>query len=293
MGKSRLNLTLPVLLGLAMLAGCGLDPQLDPALPGPMQAQGLATTPVIPGTDIHLGVLPPRHPAPFGPRFVRPMTDLPPQVDLRAYCSPVGDQGKTNACSGWAIAKGLDEYLEIRSGQSLTSLSAEFLYYMERQMEGDTVEDGGVSDIGDGFKVLRDDGAAPESAWPDDDAHLFSAPTPDVLQAAQPFEVHQIAGVGTDLGSIKATLARGQGVVLAIALYPSVQQALQTGMIPMPAQGEAQLGGHAIFCCGYDDQRQVLILKNSWGTDKGDRGYFYLPYAYVTSTNVWQADTAS
>ena len=39
-------------------------------------------------------------------------------------------------------------------------------------------------------------------------------------------------------------------------------------------------GGHATCCVGYDDDKQILILKNSWGTDFGDQGYLYMPYKF-------------
>jgi C1A family cysteine protease len=35
-------------------------------------------------------------------------------------------------------------------------------------------------------------------------------------------------------------------------------------------------GGHGLLIVGYDDERQCWILKNSWGTDFGDKGYIYV-----------------
>jgi hypothetical protein len=32
---------------------------------------------------------------------------------------------------------------------------------------------------------------------------------------------------------------------------------------------------------GYDDDRQLFVVRNSWGADWGDRGYGYMPYAWV------------
>ena len=56
----------------------------------------------------------------------------------------------------------------------------------------------------------------------------------------------------------------------------------QTGVMPIPQPGEQPLGGHAVLAVGYDDAKQVLIVRNSWGTAWGDGGYFYMPYAIVT-----------
>jgi len=35
---------------------------------------------------------------------------------------------------------------------------------------------------------------------------------------------------------------------------------------------------HTIVLVGYDDERGVWIIRNSWGTSWGDRGYGYIPY---------------
>ncbi len=54
----------------------------------------------------------------------------------------------------------------------------------------------------------------------------------------------------------------------------------------MPGPGEQVLGGHAVLAVGYDDAEQRLLAKNSWGEAWGKKGYFTIPYAYVTNTNL-------
>eukprot|EP01034_Spumella_vulgaris_P041037 gene41037-50776_t len=43
---------------------------------------------------------------------------------------------------------------------------------------------------------------------------------------------------------------------------------------------------HAVCMVGYDESRRVWIMRNSWGPDWGDHGYFYLPYEYLTDTGL-------
>jgi C1A family cysteine protease len=73
---------------------------------------------------------------------------------------------------------------------------------------------------------------------------------------------------------------------------------VETGHIPMPLRREQFLGGHALFCCGYQDDTDYagggyLIVKNSWGTELFDKGYVYLPYDYVNhpklTSDIWTA----
>ena len=52
------------------------------------------------------------------------------------------------------------------------------------------------------------------------------------------------------------------------------------------AAGEAVIGGHAVVGVGYDDAKQWFIVRNSWGAGWGMKGYFTLPYAYVTDASL-------
>jgi C1A family cysteine protease len=49
---------------------------------------------------------------------------------------------------------------------------------------------------------------------------------------------------------------------------------------------ELLLGGHAIVCVGYNDNTQQWIMRNSWSSSWGAKGYFYLPYAYLLNDNL-------
>jgi len=40
-----------------------------------------------------------------------------------------------------------------------------------------------------------------------------------------------------------------------------------------------QLGGHAVTLVGWDDQDQAWIVRNSWGEDWGEKGYFRIAYS--------------
>lgn len=52
--------------------------------------------------------------------------------------------------------------------------------------------------------------------------------------------------------------------------------------VPMPDLNNEKLrGNHAVILVGYDGERNVFKLQNSWGSDWGDHGYFTLPYDYV------------
>jgi C1A family cysteine protease len=40
------------------------------------------------------------------------------------------------------------------------------------------------------------------------------------------------------------------------------------------------------MAAGYDDSKKAFIIRNSWGDAWGQKGYFLMPYDYITSTDL-------
>jgi C1A family cysteine protease len=97
-----------------------------------------------------------------------------------------------------------------------------------------------------------------------------------------------VARVSSNLNSMKACLASGEPFVFGFKVFSSFESDVvtNTGIVPMPTSSDEDLGGHAVLCVGYDDNKKYFKVLNSWGSDWGDYGYFYLPYAYMTNTNL-------
>jgi C1A family cysteine protease len=87
---------------------------------------------------------------------------------------------------------------------------------------------------------------------------------------------------------MKACLATGFPFIFGFSVYESFmsQQVANTGNVPMPHNGEAMEGGHAVMAAGYDDERRVFIVRNSWGENWGDAGYCYMPYSYLVDQDI-------
>ena len=77
-------------------------------------------------------------------------------------------------------------------------------------------------------------------------------------------------------------------MAFGISVYTSFMsdEVARTGIVPMPGPDESMEGGHAILGVGYDDSKKALIVRNSWGTEWGLQGYFYLPYDYITISDL-------
>jgi C1A family cysteine protease len=218
----------------------------------------------------------------FSVQFRLP-TKLPPSTDLRDKCSPVEDQGELGSCTANALVGAL-EYLEIKAGVPFQDLSRLFVYYNERDRAGTVGEDSGAQ-LRDGIKVLAKLGVCKETSWPYDINRFKDKPTDECYLAAGN---HQITAYQrmTTLSEMKACLAGGLPFVGGFTVYPSMMtdEVKASGVIPMPSLWDkikGSLGGHAICFVGYDDVTQTFIVRNSWGAEWGQKGYCFMPYAYV------------
>jgi C1A family cysteine protease len=223
---------------------------------------------------------------------------LPPEMDLRPWCSPIEDQGELGSCTAHA-GVGLVEYFERRAFGKHVNGSRLFLYKTTRnllQWHGDS---GAFLRTAMAALVLF--GVPPEAYWPYDEGDYDKEPPAFCYAFAQNFQAisyYCLDPPGTPpaqlLERIKASLAGGLPSMFGFSVYTSMDQAEDTGRIPYPAPGERLDGGHAVAAVGYDDKLKIksaspgglettgaLLIRNSWGKQWGEEGYGWLPYEYV------------
>ena len=168
------------------------------------------------------------------------------------------------------------------NGGTLTPLSRLYLYWHERNIEGTANEDSGAY-IRDGMKVLQTLGVPPETDCPYDVTKFTNKPTAQAEVDARAFKIAEYHRV-TDFTSMQAALAEGNPVVIGFTVYESFESAAvaRTGKVPLPKRGEKVLGGHAVLVVGYKQIGRSLyaIVRNSWGTGWGEKGYFYMPKTF-------------
>ena len=216
-----------------------------------------------------------------------PVTTLPPAVDLRPGCPPVYDQGQLGSCTANAIGAAI-QFDQIRQKEPKPFAQPRlFIYYNERVMEHTVSQDAGAQ-IRDGIKSVNHIGACPETDWPYVIAKFASKPPARAFKDAPLGKAVSYQRVVQTLAQMKGCLAAGFPIVLGISVYESFEssQVAKSGVVPMPASREKLLGGHAILAVGYHDAEQRFIMRNSWGTSWGMRGYFTIPYAYLTDSNL-------
>lgn len=212
---------------------------------------------------------------------------VPTLVDLRPQCPPVYDQGQLGSCTANAIGAAFQfELLK----QKLPSFNPSrlFIYYNERVLEGQVKTDSGAQ-IRDGVKSVATQGVCDELLWPYVVSKFATKPMKGLYTKALKNKAIQYTRLNnTAINELKACLASGSPFVFGFTVYQSFEgdAVAKTGILPMPATSESAIGGHAVMAVGYDDAQNAFIVRNSWGSTWGLQGYFYMPYAYITDTNL-------
>jgi C1A family cysteine protease len=215
------------------------------------------------------------------------VSTLPAAADLRPGCPPVYDQGSLGSCTANAIVAAL-EFDQIKQhAPDVFVPSRLFVYYNERVIEGTIDEDAGAM-IRDGIKSVAKQGAPPEPLWPYTVSEFRSKPPAAAFSAARAHQAVEYQRLTQTSDQLRGCLASGFPFVFGFTVYESFESetVARTGRVPMPTAGEAVLGGHAVMAVGYDDRRASFIVRNSWGDGWGMKGYFTMPYAYVTDQDL-------
>jgi C1A family cysteine protease len=222
---------------------------------------------------------------------------LPTKRDLRRWCSPIEDQGPLGSCTANA-GVGIMEYFERRAFNKHIDASRLFLYKATRNLLHWTGDTGAYLRTTMGAMVLF--GVPPEEYHPyvvadfDDEPSAFNYSFARNYEAIQYYRLDPAAAPRKALlRRIKLFLTFGLPSMFGFTVFSSIGQARDDGRVPFPCRHESVLGGHAVVAVGYDDRAEIentlcdneykgaLLIRNSWGTGWGDRGYGWLPYEYV------------
>ena len=216
----------------------------------------------------------------------------PPKMDLREWCSPIEDQGSIGSCTANA-GVGMMEYYERSAFGNHLDAARLFLYKVTRNLLGFKDDDGAY--LRDTMKAMVLFGVPPEKYWPYRVTHFNDEPSAFCYSFAQSYQAiryYRLDPPGTKpadlLKEVKRSLAARLPAMFGFSVYSSIPGTGDgKGEIPFPGPGEKLEGGHAVLAVGYDDKKKIgkqqgaLLIRNSWGTEWGEAGYGWLPYAYV------------
>lgn len=233
-------------------------------------------------------------PTPLSERIGRPefrlrpdfdLTSLPAAKDLSKYDTPVQDQQVLNSCTAF-VSTGIVEHIAKRNGKD-AKCSELYAYYTSRvQMQHkEPGDDSGVQSIYC-IKALEKYGDAHEADWPYEQTKLAEEPP---LEAYNRGSVNQVVHAGylyPILDNIRAAVASERPVFIGFIAFAGMvgPHTTETGVISVPPRDGPDshpLGSHAMMVVGYDDDSRLFKCKNSWGAQRGQAGYYFLPYDYL------------
>lgn len=211
------------------------------------------------------------------------------KMDLRDNFPPVFDQGRLGSCVFNAI-DGAYGFEMLKQAEPFLSMSRLFMYYNVRKNMGTINEDSGA-EIKDAVYNISSNydsvGTCEESMWPYDISKFAEEPPIICYSDAKNHHIVAAERIEQDLNHIKQSIVDGYPIVFGFVVYESFEsnEVATTGKMPMPSSNEKQLGGHAIVAVGFDDVNKVIICRNSWGIEWGDKGYFTMPYEFIVRSD--------
>ena len=221
-----------------------------------------------------------------GPLGAEQPVVVPPSVDLRPGFPDPYDQGPVLSCTANAIA-GLLQFERRKQALPDFTPSRMFIWWNERKAEGNEQLNAGAY-LRDGVKSSDAQGFCHEGTWPYDVTKFRDAPPQAAFDEGLKYKSLDYYKLNNALlDELRTCLAAGFPFAFGFNVFSSFTQAeQQQGVVPLPTAADSRLGGHAVVAVGYDDTKQQFIIRNSWGINKGDAGYYYFPYGYLTDTNL-------
>lgn len=230
------------------------------------------------------------------PAFAEP-APRPKSVDLTAKMPHVYDQGPIGSCTANAIAAAVQHARRVHDKPDDFVPSRLFIYYQERKMERSIYTDSGAQ-IRDGIASIAEFGVPPEPEWPYDNvpghpvtgvfppnARSIMEPPKAVMERALPFKTISYAPLKQDAAVLESCLASGYPFIFGYTVFDNFDS--DTKWLRTPGAGDRITPyGHAVLAVGYDQTRRVFRIRNSWGADANDHGYFDMDYDYVLASNL-------
>ncbi|MDM8563673.1 C1 family peptidase, partial [Candidatus Marithioploca araucensis] len=204
----------------------------------------------------------------------------PSSVDLSSQFPTPGNQGKQGSCVAWSIAYAIKTYQEgIEENWSLDSqdhlFSPAFVY---NQVISGANQGLKVSDVLDWVVT---NGISTWATMPYDENDSTSQPSQAALQEAKYYPSDSWATVSST-DEMKTALVNGQPVIITFAVFNSLLNLKGDASVYHTA--DTFVDEHAATIVGYDDNHTsggAFKVMNSWSTDWGDNGFFWLPYQFI------------
>lgn len=203
------------------------------------------------------------------------------RVDLRLWASPVEEQLHLGSCVGQAVVGAYELILNKTDKIKFTDLSRLFVYYNARLLDNSIDDDVGAY-VRDGIKAVEKYGVCSEQSWPYLINKFAEPPSINCYEDAKQRTIKKYYRL-LNIKDIIDALNADYPVVTSMNVYDSFQDLdnSNNSILPLPKLNEELIGGHAVAFVGYDLPKKLFLARNSFGTDWGEEGYFWVPFDYA------------
>jgi C1A family cysteine protease len=209
---------------------------------------------------------------------------VPPSKDLRAAWWKINDQGSTGSCVGWGTADGLLRWHFVQAGRIRNNelLAPRFIWMASKETDSYTtqptsfIETEGTS-LKSALDVARKFGAVRDSVLPFASGALYTGDTQTFYALASQLKI--LSYFNLKVPDWKSWLATKGPILTRLGVDKTWDDATKTKGDLDVYKPNTVRGGHAVAIVGYKADR--FIVRNSWGTSWGDKGFGYASLAYA------------
>jgi C1A family cysteine protease len=211
----------------------------------------------------------------------------PPSVDLRADWWNVGNQEMTGSCVGWASTDGLVRYHMVKESRLGPDehLSPRFTWMGSKETDEytnrpETFIEGAGTSLKAAMEILKNYGAVPEALLPFHiQTTMYLGDETVFFATAAQRRISAYYNLGNDLYQWRTWLATRGPILAGLNVDATWDGATATNGDLNAWVGPGR-GGHAICIVGYRADGR-FIIRNSWDTTWGDKGFGYATPAYI------------
>jgi len=218
-----------------------------------------------------------------------PHLTLPNNIDLRNIKIPVLDQGDFGTCVANTISSAIMyrqfHHLPLKKNEiDNIYISSRLFFYTNYRIDNNIpLTDDPGADYLSMFQSIEKYKFCKEQIWPYIPENFSLKPSKIAYEEASKNENVKHFFITDSIKhheiEIKSALFNKYPIVFGIIIFESFYKIKQDGLVPIPDfDNEEILGGHALLLIGFDDDKKVWIVQNSWSEKFGDNGFIYIPY---------------
>jgi C1A family cysteine protease len=216
---------------------------------------------------------------------------LPTSKDLREAWWKIGDQGSTGSCVGWGTAEGVLRWHFVKAnripaGTNVSpSLSPRFVWMAAKETDEFVtrpttfIESDGTS-LKSALDIARKFGAVKDTDLPFGTGALYAGEVNTFYAIASQLKIAAYVNLFKNLSQWRTWLATTGPILAALNVDRTWDDASSAKGKLDVFQPNTIRGGHCISIVGYKADGR-FIVRNSWGTTWGDKGFGYATEAYI------------